>query len=256
MKRLLRHAVRGRGSKRRIGLSQVHPEDTFIVSFPKSGNTWVRFLIACIQDPEAEVSFRNIERFVPDIHKSRERVEAMPPPRFIKCHTPSFDSFPRFVYLLRDGRDAMVSFYHYSVGRESFSGSLREFIHSDAARRYGTWIDHTLDAVSYAESHPERVLVVRYEELIAAPMHQARRIAAFCRLGSNEPVVRRAVERCRFSRLQEVERRYGGEVLKGPTFTFFRCGQEGQWRDAATSRELAPFIEAAEPALSSLGYTV
>ena len=99
-------------------------------------------------------------------------------------------------------------------------------------------------------------MVVRYEELIAAPMHQARRIAAFCRLGASEPIVRRAVERCRFSRLQEVERRYGGEVLEGPTFTFFRCGEEGQWRDAATSRELAPFIEEAEPALSCLGYTV
>lgn len=256
MKRLLPYAIRGRGSKRRLGLRRVHADDTFIVSFPKSGNTWVRFLIACMQDPEKEVSFRNIEGIVPDIHKSRERIEAMPPPRFIKCHTPYFDCFPRFVYLLRDGRDAMVSFYHYSVGRKSFSGSLREFIDSDAARRYGTWRDHTLNAISYAESHPERAMVIRYEDLIADPLHQARRIAAFCRLEASEPVVRRAVERCRFSRLQEVERRYGGEMLDGPRFTFFRCGKKGQWRDAATAREMAQFIAEARPALSSLGYTV
>ena len=110
MRRVLRRALGKRGAvrseaARRIGLREVRPDDTFIASFPRSGNTWVRFLIAGLRHPGQEISFRNIERYVPDIHKSRSSLQAMPPPRFIKSHTPCFEAFPRFLYVVRDGRD-------------------------------------------------------------------------------------------------------------------------------------------------------
>ena len=38
-----------------IELRTLDPDDTFIVSFPKSGNTWVRFLIASMQHPQVEI---------------------------------------------------------------------------------------------------------------------------------------------------------------------------------------------------------
>lgn len=258
MKRVLRRALGKRGapdeSARRIGLRKVHSDDTFIVSFPKSGNTWVRFLIAYMLNPDEEISFRNIERLVPDIHKSRKSIEVMPSPRFIKCHTPCFDAFPRFVYVLRDGRDAMVSFYHYALGERSFSGSLREFIVSDVAQRYGTWGQHAIGGTEYADNDPARALLIRYEELISSPFEQAGRIAKFCRLNVDATVVSKAVARCRFTRLQEIERRHGGEIEDENEFRFFRRGVQGQWREGPIAKELRPFIHEAEGALSSLGY--
>ncbi|MGH7567011.1 MAG: sulfotransferase domain-containing protein [Gemmatimonadota bacterium] len=258
MKRFFLRALNKRGAGRhdaahRLGLREVHPDDTFIVSFPKSGNTWVRFLIAAMQHPDEEISFRNIECFVPDIHKSRKAIEAMPPPRIIKSHTPCFESYPRFVYVLRDGRDAMISFFNYALGERSFRGSLREFVGSEVAARYGTWSQHAMGALKQAEQHPDRVLAVRYEDLISSPLDQARRIADFCRLNVEAGVLQGAVARCQFSRLQEVERRHGGEVEEND-FRFFRRGVQGQWRNDSIAMELAPFIEQAEEALSSLGY--
>ena len=44
----------------------VYADDTFIVSYPRSGNTWTRFLIANLLHPEVEVGFANIDSFVPD----------------------------------------------------------------------------------------------------------------------------------------------------------------------------------------------
>jgi hypothetical protein len=259
MKRVLRRALWKRSaqrseSARRIGLREIRADDTFIVSFPKSGNTWVRFLIACMQHPEEEVSFRNIERFVPDIHKSRRLIQSMPPPRFVKCHTPCFDAFPRFVYVVRDGRDAMISFYHYAVGARSFTGSLGEFLVSAVATRYGTWSDHVLAALEVVERHPERALMVRYEDLLSSAVDQAHRIAVFCRMSVRPEAVEGAVADCRFSRLQEIERRYGGELDDGADFRFFRRGVSGQWRNEATERELAPFLEEARYAMARLGY--
>ncbi len=40
----------------------VRPDDTFIVSYPRSGNTWTRFLIANLLHPQEPVTFANIER--------------------------------------------------------------------------------------------------------------------------------------------------------------------------------------------------
>jgi len=227
MKRLLRRvlgkrAVKRPAAARRIGLRDVHSDDTFIVSFPRSGNTWVRFLIAAMCHPGEEISFRNIERYVPDIHKSRGSIRFLARPRFIKSHTPCFDAFPRFVYVLRDGRDAMISYYHYALGRKSFRGSLRAFVESEGAARYGTWSAHAMGALKRAEEHADDVLLVRYEDLVFCPLDQASRIEDFCRPGVRPEVIEQAVLDSRFPSLQEIERRHGGELDELTELRFFR----------------------------------
>ena len=45
---------------------RVFPDDVFLVSYPKSGNTWTRFLIANLIYPEKHPDFANINVLVPD----------------------------------------------------------------------------------------------------------------------------------------------------------------------------------------------
>src|SRR5438552_14985380 len=40
---------------------EVHPNDVFLVSYPRSGNTWIRFLIGNLAYPDVTVTFANIE---------------------------------------------------------------------------------------------------------------------------------------------------------------------------------------------------
>ena len=42
----------------------VYPDDTFLVSFPRSGNTWIRFLVGNLLSPDDPVSFATLEVFV------------------------------------------------------------------------------------------------------------------------------------------------------------------------------------------------
>lgn len=61
------------GVKKLFGLNRggrnfpVYPDDRFLVSYPRSGNTWTRFLIANLLSPDLEVSFLNIDHLIPDV---------------------------------------------------------------------------------------------------------------------------------------------------------------------------------------------
>ena len=46
----------------------VFPEDVFLVSYPRSGNTWTRFLLGNLLWQNDPVTFLNIESRIPEIY--------------------------------------------------------------------------------------------------------------------------------------------------------------------------------------------
>src|SRR5690606_34698900 len=141
------------------------PDDTIIVGYPKSGTTWMRFLVANMLRPEWEITFRNLQEAVPGIHHPQIFDPEFPRPRFIKTHFPSYDEFPRFVYIYRDGRDVRVSHYHYAIqkwpkAKRMFEGQFGRFIRKNYPHKhYGAWHEHVERAIAFAERYPERALI-------------------------------------------------------------------------------------------------
>src|SRR5208337_5516979 len=87
----------------------VRPDDTFLVSYPRSGNTWTRFLIANLLHPQEHVTFANIERQVPDAEAQSSRyMRGVPSPRIIKSHSYFHPRYPRVIYIVRDPRDVAL----------------------------------------------------------------------------------------------------------------------------------------------------
>lgn len=46
----------------------VFPDNSFIVSYPRSGSTWLRFLVGNLLSPDQPISFKTVEQVLPDIH--------------------------------------------------------------------------------------------------------------------------------------------------------------------------------------------
>ena len=73
----------------------IKKDDTFVVSYPKSGNTWVRFLLANALYPDAKVDFHTIHELIPEVGNEETRRSGLPRPRLFKSHAPYQPAYPR-----------------------------------------------------------------------------------------------------------------------------------------------------------------
>src|SRR5947207_10493042 len=180
--------------KRPLPAIRIRPDDVFIVSYSRSGNTWVRFLIANLLAPDEKITFRNIENYVPSIYKSADTLDTREGRRYIKSHNPCYELYPKLIYIYRDGRDALVSYYHYAVGKEKFAGEFADFLLSSFATKFSSWREHVQGACDFASKHPDRILMLRYETMLKDPLAGASNISAFLELRCSDESIAKAVE--------------------------------------------------------------
>src|SRR5438552_4265250 len=165
--------------KRPLPAIRIRPDDVFIVSYPRSGNTWVRFLIANLLAPDEKITFRNIENYVPSIYKSADTLDTREGRRYIKSHNPCYELYPKLIYVYRDGRDALVSYYYYATGKKVFAGTFEQFVFSPFVEQFTSWREHVTGALDFAARHPDRILMLRYEEMLHDPLPALTSIPTF-----------------------------------------------------------------------------
>ena len=89
-------------------------DDIFLVSYPKSGNTWVRFLLAnLLKEGDELIDFKSAIKYVPEIGIHNDELVNLKRPRIIKSHELYNAKYPKVVYIVRDPRDVYVSYFHY-----------------------------------------------------------------------------------------------------------------------------------------------
>lgn len=114
-------------------------EDVYIASFPKSGNTWARTLLAHALNEAAGspvlVNWSTIQHIVPDIHCSRDLPERstfhskLLVPRILKSHCRGNKEYLRAIVIFRNPLDTLLSFHTYRQ-RSGRKESLSEFLRS------------------------------------------------------------------------------------------------------------------------------
>ncbi len=253
--------------KNALGLSppgrqiSVRPDDTFVVSYPKSGSTWMRFLLANLLF-RSKANFLIMERLIPDIYiSSKKDLSARPSPRFLKSHEYFDPSYMRVIYIVRDPRDVACSYWHHQkkFGRIQSNTSFEAFVDSflTGVDLFGTWSEHVGSWLGAREGD-ESFLLVKYEDLHQATRRVLEQVLEHVGLDFKQAEIERAISDSEFSRLQELEKNQGRtwKPLQNTHMDqqFMRSGKIGEWRIVQPQDAIQRIVERWGPLMERLGY--
>ncbi len=162
-----------------------------LASTMRSGSTLLKALLATAPDI-AHLPENNFQKTLPSAKRRSELEKEFPEP-FLLLKRPAWfhesSSYPRIpedsqakqIILLRDAYDTVRSVGRMLWGKkfDRFPGLAGQRL---LARRY--WVPITRNLVDHAERNPDRAVVVRYEDLLAAPEEETLRLFQF--IGSSQ----------------------------------------------------------------------
>jgi hypothetical protein len=272
----------------------VRPDDIFLVSYPKSGNTWTRFLLGNLMNPDEAITFANVERKVPDIYsKSRKALKKLPRPRVIKSHECFDPRYRRVIYIVRDPRDVALSAYHYDrkgknipddfpvetyvstrfMKTDEYFGdwgghagswlvnSKNVFQLSRLKNEFlgtiGSWGENTMSWLG-ARGHDREFLLVRYEDLLEDTQREMTRISEFLGLYASRERIARAIELSTADNMRKLEDQQSNTWVTTRTsrkdIPFVRSATSGQWKEGLPPASVLEIEEAWGPVMQLLGY--
>ncbi len=213
-------------------------------------------MLAYLINPAAENDPDLRNRIIPGISIRRSaRINSQPSPRIIKSHTWYRLDIPRAVYLVRDGRDVMVSFYHYHISRKGKTMSFPEFFDAYIEGKFGQrWFTNVESWLLVGrERLKENLFVLRFEDLKKDTLQELAKTAHFLGLPTTDEQLSWAVQAAALSNMRKVERQRKGP-LQDNNESFYRGGRTGEWQDYLDSRMEEIYIKDARKALSVAGY--
>lgn len=233
------------------------PDDLFIVTFPKCGTTWTQQIVALILH-NGELSEGQVFKACPFLeYQGREIVESMKQPFAIKTHL-NYDIQPKhstakYIFVLRNPKDAAVSFYHHHflfpgyIGEGvTFSEYLPYFLRGE--QQYGDYYDWVLSW--WPHRNDRNVFFLLYEDMKSDIKSNILKIASFIGkeyeeklLENNEKILEKIIERSSLKSMQkevndEMKRSFAesGTTTK-EEIAFVRKGIIGDWKNHFTVSE-------------------
>lgn len=188
--------------------------EAYIISYPKSGRTWLRVLIGkavCLRYNLPDALMLETDRLTAAAGLSRTAFthdyseiltglpyQALPADR-------SEYAGKKVVFIVRDAKDVLVSSYFQATRRTyKYKGSISDFIRSD---KYGIRKVVTFYNIWHANRHvPKEFLLVRYEDMHADPAQALISTLRFIGLSEvPQRIVQEAVNFARFDNMKKME---------------------------------------------------
>lgn len=176
------------------------PTDIVISPYSKCGTTWLQQVFHTLRTG-GDMDFEDISAVVPWIETAAALgIDLEAPqrgrPRGFKSHL-AWDTVPkgaRYVVALRDPRDALVSLLRFFEGwfLEPGAVAMEDFAAMYLSRPR-SYFDHLLSW--WGQRDNPDVLLLTYEHMIDDPRGTTLRLAAFCGIPADEPLIDLALAR-------------------------------------------------------------
>jgi len=256
--------------QKEIAELEVHKDDVWISSFPKCGTTWTQEMVWNIVN---NLDFKTakavtLDERVPYLEltalsephepESIEQVRNLKSPRVIKTHL-ALEMLPKqvlekkvkVIYVTRNPRDAVVSFYNHWRILENFTGSFEVFLSAflaDVCGYYTPFIQHVLD---YWERKEDlKILFLTYEEMKADLPKVIKRVADYLDKSLTTTEIATLAEHLSFKNMKNnaavnkedfveaSKKLHGLDSSSQNEGKFMRKGEVGDWKNHLTEKQV------------------
>jgi hypothetical protein len=250
--------------------AQLRPNDTFLVGHPKSGNTWITYMLAALIEKHfgKRATLANLQEFVPALHASDAKIETyshLPNPRMFRNEGPRFpELYPKTIYIVRDPRAVLLSYYHHCLHDTrdqnwKLDDFIQEMLEFGCIKRLEPyiirWDKQVLDWLDRANRQP--VKFVQYEDMKKDRGQVLKEVIQFVGIAATEQDIAQAVERSSFENMRKEEETYGAEPYsgtKGEGGFFMRRGKVDSWKEELSPNARARIEAEFGEAMKKLGY--
>ena len=210
--------------------SNLKHDDLFLVEFPKSGVTWLSFILANIiqqkSEPNFDVNFFNYTQVVADIHYSRHinlHTNKLPY-RIIKSHANYNPFYNHVVVLIRNPFNVMTSYYSFLTSLKIVNMSFEDFIRH---KNYGVnnWILHT-ESWLKKNRGGHRLYLIRYEDLKKDTLQTVSQLIEMLGWNIDSEIIKKAIVLSSFDEMKKLENKYSKNNPKY-NLDFVRKGKLG-----------------------------
>jgi aryl sulfotransferase len=247
-------------------------DDIVIVTYAKSGTTWMQQIVSQLIFNGAEglnvhrlSPWYDFRHYPPDV---RLAFDAQTHRRFVKTHLPVdalvFSPDAKYIYIGRDGRDAAWSFHNHHI---NLTDEMFQQLNSGMPEGSPPFERGTLDPYEFYKLWLARdgfpvwpfwsqvkswweirqlpnVLLIHFNDMKADLGGVVRHVAQFLDISIDEGRFPAILEQCSFDYMKahaaDVTPR-GGVHFKGGPGTFINKGSNGRWRERLTAEDVATY---------------
>lgn len=231
----------------------IKENDIIIAGFPKSGNTWMQNLISGVLYgiDSTLLPDRLTQELVPEITKGYYKRIL----NFVcfKSHDLPKPEYRKIIHLVRDGRDAMASYYHFRKGL-GYNETYKQHIIEGQNVYPCKW--HLYNEKWIENPYNSDIITIRYEDLLKNPLIEMQRICKFIGVERQNELILRSIEGNSFKNMQKKEETFKKHSNIWPDDKkFFRKGKIGSYKEEIPKELVKYFENESHLILSHFGYS-
>jgi len=227
-------------------------DDIFICGWPKSGNTWVQRIMSCLYwgiDPHMATD-QICQTLQPDVH-ANSYYKRFITPMIFKSHFLPLPEYKRVIHLVRDGRDATLSYWHF-LKNEIKDLEISEIFKMEENLFPSSWQNHCREWVK--NPYDSEILVVRYEDLLHDPVNTLKKVCDFIGVVRSESTIKYIASNLSIQNLRNLTNKHGWNGSSPLLNNFFRKGISGSHKSEVPCDVIENYNRSAGDMLEKFGY--
>ena len=234
-------------------------DDVWIAAYPKCGSTWTEHIFTLIRNGGKDYTgYVNeavpwLEAIKHSPHVSPDfNIDDLPSPRAFGSHF-SYNLMPcglpmhtpcKYIYVARNPKDVVVSFYYQSRALDSTDLVWDEFFQDFIAGNvmFGNYFDHVLSWWEHKDD--QNILFLKYEDMKKDLPDTVRKIAKFIDCDLSDAVVEKVVKKASFASMKANPSANFSWMKRNPgEQPFLRKGIVGDWKNHFSAEQSAQLDE-------------